>query len=172
MTRINSSVISLSGGFTDIDGYSARTYFFNEESQAWTQGPDMNKAREFHGCSLMRNAGKQYLIVAGGYDVNDKMMNSVELLEIGSATWVKGPALPEPMSEFEMVVSPDSTGVIVIGGYDATSMRGFRNEVLEFKCESSVDSCVWKTILTLKAQRGYFIAIPIDREILKCQEQN
>ena len=74
------------------------------------------------------------------------------------------------MNGFQMVNSPDSTGVIIIGGYDNTSLKGYRSEVLELYCETSVDSCRWKTILWMKDPRENFIAIPVNRDILKCEE--
>ena len=170
LTRINSTVIAMTGGSSGPDRYSPKTYFFHEDSQHWTRGPDMKESRYRHGCSIINNAGKQYLIVAGGY--NGERLNSTEFLEIGTlgtgtANWVKGPILPEPMQEFRMVPTADSLGTIIIGGYDDSSMRSYRDEVLELKCETSLLFCTWSSILSLKSPRGELIAIPIARNIFK-----
>ena len=124
LARINSTVIALIGG--DTGTYSAKTYFFDERSQDWTSGPNMIEARYLHGCSVITNNGKQYLTVAGGY--NNGKLDSLEFLEIGAETaaWVKGPALPEPISDFRMVLTADSLGLIAIGGYDDSTLNKTR----------------------------------------------
>ena len=91
MTSINDTV-SLLSGIWDIGSttaVSARTWFYNHDTESFTSGPDLLEARYSHGSAT--NVDKvtkaQIAVITGGYGVNGRM-DSTELLINGQ--WEKG----------------------------------------------------------------------------------
>ena len=55
-----------------------------------TEGPSLNKGREFYGCAKMTLNGRTILVVAGGYG-NDGQLDSVEILDTSeNNVWTPG----------------------------------------------------------------------------------
>ena len=50
MTKINDTVSLLSGGFTY--SYSAKTWYYNHDTEAFTSGPDLLEGRRDHGSAV------------------------------------------------------------------------------------------------------------------------
>ena len=88
MTKINGTVSLLSGGSTDTDSYSAKTWYYNHDTEAFTSGPDLLEGRRFHGSAT--NVDKvtkaKNVVIAGGW--NGNYMNSTEMLINGQ--WQTG----------------------------------------------------------------------------------
>ncbi len=91
MVLINETLAMVIGGTTDIN--SARTWFFNVQSQSWSNGPELQKARAFHASAVITDTetGIQYVVVAGGTNTVAGDLSSVELLAVPSGTaWRTG----------------------------------------------------------------------------------
>ena len=88
MTKINGTVSLLSGGRTNKDSYSAKTWYYNHDTETFTSGPDLMEGRRYHGSAL--NVDKvtksKIVVVTGGY--NGNILDSTELLINGQ--WQTG----------------------------------------------------------------------------------
>jgi N-acetylneuraminic acid mutarotase len=84
MTKINGTVSLLSGG----NGNSAKTWYYNHDTETFTSGPDLLEGRNNHGSAL--NVDKvtkaKIVVVTGGY--NGNYMDSTKMLINGQ--WQTG----------------------------------------------------------------------------------
>ena len=91
----------------------------NKNKTYWKEGPSLIQPRELHACAIMDTylplypGGPPIIVVAGGRDANETVLNSVEFYDDG--TWIQGPDLPKPLYEPTMV-SFGSLGVVLMGG--------------------------------------------------------
>ena len=89
MTKINGTVSLLSGGWTDGNTYSAKTWYYNHDTEAFTSGPDLLEGRRYHGSAT--NVDKvtkaKIAVITGGSYKNDAM-DSTEMLINGQ--WQTG----------------------------------------------------------------------------------
>ena len=90
MTKISDTVSLLSGGWTSDVGYSAKTWFYNHDTEAFTSGPDLMESRLDHGSAM--NVDKvtkaKIAVVTGGGCCNGNVMDSTEMLINGQ--WQAG----------------------------------------------------------------------------------
>jgi hypothetical protein len=88
MTKINDTVSLLSGGVTFADDYSAKTWYYNHDTEAFTSGPDLMEGRIWHGSAI--NVDKvtkaKIVVVTGGF--KSKNLDSTEMLINGQ--WQTG----------------------------------------------------------------------------------
>ena len=52
MTKINDTVSLLSAGWTNANAYSAQTWYYNHDTEAFTSGPDLLEGRRFHSSAM------------------------------------------------------------------------------------------------------------------------
>ncbi len=114
LVPINASTIMFIGGYHDF--YIQPTvYFFNTESQVWTEGPPMNVGRAGHACGRIR-ADEQSetfdVIVVGG--TAGKYMTSTEIYDVATNSWRFGPELPFGISFAQLVEYPENGGVVLV----------------------------------------------------------
>ena len=80
MTKLNDTFSLLSGGNTDTNSYSSKTWYYNHDTETFTSGPDLLEGRYFHGSAL--NVDKvtkaKIVFVTGGY--NNGILDSTEML--------------------------------------------------------------------------------------------
>ena len=82
MILVNPTTIYLIGGMI-LDG---KTWIIDPTNDFQIEeGPSLNFARRDHSCSKMRIEGTTYLVVAGGFDQNKIIYDSVELLDTSCA---------------------------------------------------------------------------------------
>ena len=108
-------------------GFATRTYSifsFDTRSGLWDTVSDCPTNREGVGCALYHNA----IFVAGGVELDGQISNIVEIFNMDSLAWSKGPPLPYPMQDLQLVTNNDE--LYVLGGYD---MKWF-NWI--FRCDS------------------------------------
>ncbi len=108
-TPINSTTLMMMTG-------GRNTYFFNTEKNEWSRGPPLNDFRFETSCALIKrdsNSQEWSIIVAGG--LSSQEMASVEILDAGSNAWRRGPDLPLPITDAQLVEGQDG-GVVLIGG--------------------------------------------------------
>merc|ERR1712029_375599 len=94
---INATTAFITGGYTG--SYSRETYFIDIHNWKLTKGPQMEEARNYHGCAVFLHNYKNYAVVAGGWG-----KSSTEILDLDSLTlgWTKGPELPVIMYGFPL----------------------------------------------------------------------
>jgi hypothetical protein len=112
----NSTAIMLIGGSQN-GAIAPKTYFINNENKMWTEGPQLQSKRWGHACGRIRkdsDSQELSIIVAGGYDADSKF-SSVEILDLGSNEWRKGPEIPFGIQEAAMVEDQNG-GVVIVGG--------------------------------------------------------
>jgi len=98
--------------------YGGRTFKLSLIEKIWSEGPPLLQTRASHGCSKIpagRMSKKESIIVAGGVTEDDRVLNTVEVLDEGSDVWRLGPKLPVSLQGVSMVRHPDG-GVVLIGG--------------------------------------------------------
>ena len=82
MILVNPTTIYLIGGIVHDD----KTWIIDPTNDFQIEeGPSLNFARRDHSCSKMRIEGTTYLVVAGGFDQNKIIYDSVELLDTSCA---------------------------------------------------------------------------------------
>ena len=91
MTKINGTVSILSGGRTNTNDYSAKTWYYNHDTEAFTSGPDLMEGRRYHGSAL--NVDKvtksKIVVVTGGWrQIGNVRLDSTEMLINGQ--WQTG----------------------------------------------------------------------------------
>ena len=85
MTLVNPTTIFLIGGIQG-NSLEAKTWIIDPTNDFQIEeGPSLNFARRDHSCSKMRIEGTTYLVVAGGFDQNKIIYDSVELLDTSCA---------------------------------------------------------------------------------------
>ena len=88
MTKINGTVSLLSGGTTNTDSDSAKTWYYNHDTETFTSGPDLLEGRYLHGSAI--NVDKvtksKIVVITGGY--KSGYLDSTELLINGQ--WQTG----------------------------------------------------------------------------------
>ena len=161
MTRISDSIIALVGGY-DVD-YLNTLYFYNEDSNTWTQGPNMKYKRAQHGCTTFTNFGKKYLLAGGGYD--DAYLDTVEVFDLETLTWNAGPKLPTNLGYFDMITSPDTSSIFTFGGWDTDTPK---DEVFELQCSGDLGTCTWVLVHRLMYPRRVYTSISLPRDSISC----
>lgn len=125
MALINSTTAIVMGGFQAL-ALSKDTYVISNSTRTWTLGPPLNDLRGFHTCGriLTNKATKTYgVIVVSGYD-GTNYLSSVELLDQGATSFVRGKPLPVALLYNSLVEDP-AGGIIIINGLLTTGMKTF-----------------------------------------------
>ena len=88
MTAINDTVSLLSGGWTNSS--SAKTWYYNHDTEAFTSGPDLLEGRRRHGSAVNvdKVTNAKIVVITGGWNGNGKRMDSTEMLINGQ--WQTG----------------------------------------------------------------------------------
>ena len=68
MTAINDTVSILSGGMTNADVISAKTWYYNHDTEVFTSGPDLLMRRRYHGSATIvdKVTKAKIAVVTGG----------------------------------------------------------------------------------------------------------
>ena len=92
IVALENSTYFLIGGRTDDDQHSEKTYYFSEETQQWSQGPNLKQGRAIHTAGLIIDevTAERYTIVAGGIGDGWSTLDSTEILYPGATEWQQG----------------------------------------------------------------------------------
>ena len=107
MSQIDSMTLVITGGVIQVNhGQTLRhTHFYSWFSQQWTSGPDLTTSRAEHGCSFITGMdGNPTAIVAGGQVSSNTSTSTVEIFNRALNKWESGPALPQTMSLFKVLI--------------------------------------------------------------------
>ena len=146
------------------------THFINFATMEISDGPKLNVARAFHGCSVFENQGKLIAMIGGGSDASG-LLDSTEFLDLEAGqnlAWTQGPSLPKRISGFPLVTTTEGTEVIAVGG---TRGRSYEKDILKMSCPEELDSCAWSLMEhKLEVARAAHTAILIPDTLNVCQE--
>ena len=87
--QLNDSVSMIIGGcWTN----HASTFYFNQQSQQWTPGPQLIEGRQGHSAGLYINQtnDEKFIVVSGGLNDYGSAVDSVEILNVAENIWNKG----------------------------------------------------------------------------------
>jgi hypothetical protein len=85
MTKMNDTVSLLSGGYIN-SAISAKTWYYNHDTEAFTSGPDLLQGRRYHGSAINVDKVAKIAVVTGGYSSGS--LDSTEMLINGQ--WQTG----------------------------------------------------------------------------------
>ena len=127
--------------------------------------PRLLEARWTHACGLVRLAGREAVIVAGGRVTSGPgdELDTVELLIIGQTRWRPRQPLPEPRLAPAMVVINNTP--LLIGGNYATGVKDetFPDTALEYDVEADT----WRPVARLRG-RSHHAMVTIKSSKLSC----
>jgi hypothetical protein len=92
LVGVNSSTALLCGGFNN-GGTLNECHYMDLEDHSWSQGPSMMTKRRQHSCGIFKSAahqGRNIVIAAGGINNDDYDLDSVEMLDPITNTWIEG----------------------------------------------------------------------------------
>ena len=108
---------------------------------SWISGPPLIQGRELHACEILKYKNSDVIVVAGGRDVNETTLASVEFYDENIGHWIFGPDLPKPLFEPVMVSFSDS--IILVGGTNCISCPSSKS-IYQLTCENSnLEDCSW-----------------------------
>ena len=90
---INETTSMLIGGANQHRSHSAKTVYFNHQTNLWKDGPRLINGRRYHAAGVVTDhvTHKQHIAVVGGETLNGpKDTDDVELLFNGETQWKKG----------------------------------------------------------------------------------
>jgi len=158
MILLNRTSIIVIGGIQN-SSYSGKTHILSSEKMQWSNGPQLSSPKGFHSCSrIAKNSleTEQSIIVAGG-SFKDTYLSSVEILDVGSNLWRKGPKLPYPICCSAMVEHPNG-GVVLVGGKSVEKSNTIYLDTI-FHLPHAGEDAQWKELpQKLKIGRGHHTA--------------
>ena len=125
---------------------SRTTEIYSTSSAAWTDGPVLNFDRYSHAATLIGNANQ--LLVTGGYDAGtDKAeILNVTTVPTASSSWTTTTAnLSVSRALHTSTYLPASNQVLVIGGYNASSLMLVTTELFDLNASTPASS-TWSTL--------------------------
>jgi hypothetical protein len=162
---VNSTTVMVIGGSQNSQ-VSSNTFIFNTENEIWNDGPQLKNERRHHSCGIIRknNQSEEFsIIVAGGVD--QSRLSSIEILDLGSNEWRKGPDFPFEIYASQMVEDQNG-GVVLIGGEYRTS--GWTLDNLYQLPHGGEDSEWIKMKQTLKIGKRNHVAFFVPDNIVDC----
>ena len=79
--------------------YSNKVFLYDWTSNSWSNLAPLIEARSRSGCAVLEGQG---VLVVGGWSGND--LQSVELFDFQSNTWVQQPAVPQSIKAADPVI--------------------------------------------------------------------
>ena len=115
----------------------------------WIWTGMMSAPRKLHACGVLRaNDGSDIVVAAGGLDVDNKVLDSVDLLLIEAVnghfdSWILGPRMPLTLCDAASATTSDQKRLFVVGG--TISYEPFEQSlfVFNFACNQENNDCKW-----------------------------
>ena len=143
-----------------------RTYYMDFNSHTFSPGPAMIQYRSLHGCTTFEHNGRTIVMVAGGWNPN---LDTTEFLDLSQddPSWASGPILPSKMEE--LVLTNSHVGLLLIGGFDSTSIQD-SNLINQLICNTEeIAECSWQEFGQLAKAQSSPVVIPIPDSVDLCQ---
>ena len=158
------------GLYTGGGNSSARTSFFNMDTETFTEGPTRIVGRATSMCSRFRiSPTATTAIVTGGMlSMPYRFLMTTEFIDIQTGLWKLGPNLPYGIMYGAMVEHPKG-GVLLVGGTIRLEDVHPYKAPLDTIYHLATLTGTWiKLPQKLKIPRYYHLALPIPNEITKC----
>jgi len=117
----DSSIAILGGEVPTSDGssdISAAMKTYNMDNADWTAQPDMLVGRKDHACALVKIDDERGVLVSGGVDADDNLLDSVEFYNLATQEWEELSPLKRARTEHGMAMIGGL--VTVLGGVSNT----------------------------------------------------
>ena len=97
---------------------SNKTWILNPKNDfSICEGPALKIGRRGHSCAILKRDGKTFILVAGGEDIDNKVLDSVEMLDpLSNEGWFEGLKLPQAQKDFPMTSGPCRKSITAYGG--------------------------------------------------------
>ena len=126
----------------------------------------MKKTRYHHGCAVSQYSGSPTVFVVGGWDENNNILDTVEILNIqGRKEWIiLNSRLPRPLHFLQVVPSHSSNFLVyAIGGQDENLVP--RTEIYGLNLTDD-----WELVGNLAQKRAGLVSLNIvQNEISDCK---
>ena len=87
------------GGETENSPSSADVKIYDLEKSEWTAQPDMLVKRKDHACALVTLGEEKGILVSGGVNEDDQLLDSVEFFSIDKDEWKEVAHLKQARTE-------------------------------------------------------------------------
>ena len=116
LTRISDTQVMMTGGRAGNSEETDEAWIYDSFLDEWTEIESFAVARENHVAGLVQGTdGSKYVVIAGGFDMEDGLERSAEVYSLRNQTWTKGPDLPFRLHRPEVV--PYEWSFLIVGGY-------------------------------------------------------
>ncbi len=159
LVKINDSLILAIGGrfesvsMENLGQLSPRTFWHSLDRKSWITGPELDQRREGHSCgaTMDPNSKTVFVIVAGGFTVDEPsadslatteiltLASSMDMEELEAAAWTRGPDLPEGLSFARFAGVNDDSKLLLIGGNGADNK--YKRTIYTWTCFQEVGGC-------------------------------
>ncbi|MEY4439199.1 MAG: hypothetical protein RIQ36_663 [Pseudomonadota bacterium] len=138
--RNNSDSTYLSVNATNVESSRTTEIYTPTGTPAWTDGPILTYGRYAHTATIIGNTNQ--LLVTGGYDYGT---NKAEILNVTTAptsasTWVNAPNMATSRALHTSTYIHSIDKVLIIGGYNATSLMQTTTELFTLDSSSPANS--------------------------------
>ena len=114
--KYNDTHIYLTGSSNQVWIYNT---MLNPGSSSWTEGPRMNNARGYHGCTVLHHDQRSWLVLAGGLN-DDDAFKSMEILDPNKNKWVQGENIKNDFPFFSNNVFYEKLRLILLFFFNRT----------------------------------------------------
>jgi len=160
ISAVNSTTSFISGGFTDGNSYSKKTWYYDHATMNFHPGPDLREGRYGHASSVITYGKMEIIVITGGKGDGYETLDSTELLI--DEEWQQGPPMPKKIKGHSMISY--NGDAYAIGG---KSPDGYEKAIYRLSCPNQ--ECQWTTLQQeLKTPRQWFVAIPIMDSLVDC----
>lgn len=148
--NINNTHVFVAGGLAAL----TKSAIWDSELDLWTSVADMDIPRYFHGCSVLMDEGKTYILVAGGHDAKNSVhLSSSSIYDLSTNSWTAAGIMNHARKGGKLI------GQYFIGGQDEKGLKRQDVEVFDFASKKWTMSN-----FKLKNGRSDFGAVEVDRE--------
>ena len=152
------------GGYNMIS--QTNTFFIDLNTKTFSPGPALIQSRSLHGCAAFEHNGRTIVMAAGGWNPNRDTTEFLDL-NMDDPKWVFGPMLPSKMEE--LVLTNSHVGLLMIGGFDSTSIQD-SNLINQLVCNTEeISGCSWLEFGQLAKAQSSPVVIPIPDSVDLCQ---
>ena len=149
---IDSNTYLVTGGCSKFECPIKKSTIYSFVDDSWKAAPNLVVGRYAFGCSKYYDstAAKYKIIVAGGFGLNNVVLDSVAIFDNGK--WLNGPKLPQALTGLALTTRNDLP--IVLGGLKPDNMMS--NKIYQL-----VDKCWVELGTTLKNPKADAVTLKI-----------
>ncbi len=167
--KVNDSLAIMAGEAEASSTFSNETNFYSILESNWTtSGPELDQARAYHSCGIIKIFETYHAVVTGGRNPDDasEALTSTEILDMSNneTTWTTGLNLPRGIQQAQMVASSDGGSLVLLGGFQGLTAT------IKLDCSGGPEACQWLELdLMLNEGRHSFIALAVPDSMNTCE---